>query len=267
MKVKIKETEYYLEQKPGTNPGWLLLHGFMGSHADFSKIMSDLPATVTAPDLLGHGQTISACSDPDFSIEQQADQLALLICQYLKPPLIVWGYSMGGRVALALSLRHPQLVKYLILESSTAGIANDKQRKARQQHDIQLAGQLRDQGLTTFVDRWEQLPLFATQQKLPSFQRNFIRQQRLNQKKQGLARSLAAMGTGQMPNYWPALAKLQIPVLLLAGEQDLKFQRITAKMATLLPHSQRFVVPAAGHNIHLENWTSLFQIFKQERLI
>ncbi|MFT8728014.1 MAG: 2-succinyl-6-hydroxy-2,4-cyclohexadiene-1-carboxylate synthase [Liquorilactobacillus ghanensis] len=267
MKIKIKQAEYQLYQKSGSAPGWLLLHGFMGSHADFEPLIPELSGAVAAPDLLGHGKTTSALPVADFTIEQQADQLAALIQQHLRAPLIVWGYSMGGRLALALALRHPKLIKYLILESSTAGINDSQQRLLRRNHDAQLAWQLRHCGLESFVNKWEELPLFTSQKKLPAAQQQFIRQQRLQQDPEGLAKSLLAMGTGSMPNYWPALSQLHCPVLLLTGALDFKFQKLTAKMAADLPQVKRYVVPAAGHNIHLENWPAIRQLFMREGLL
>jgi pimeloyl-ACP methyl ester carboxylesterase len=44
-----------------------------------------------------------------------------------------------------------------------------------------------------------------------------------------------------------------MPVLLLAGEHDPKFQAIGARMAELIgPNASRVDVPGAGHAAHLE---------------
>jgi len=61
------------------------------------------------------------------------------------------------------------------------------------------------------------------------------------------------MGTGAQPSFWEALPALAAPTLLLAGEEDAKYSDLAREMATVLPHAQVRIVPAAGHAAHLEN--------------
>lgn len=243
---------YYIIVKNQKGPFWLLLHGFMGSHNDFLTIAKQLPGTVIIPDLLGHGQSSYSGTLADFSIEHQADDLVELITSITFQKVNVLGYSMGGRLALSLALRHPQIVQKLFLESSTAGIADNHEREARLLNDQKLARRLQEDSLKNFVNFWENLSLFSSQKKLPIHLQSFVRSQRLKQSNQGLVNSLLGMGTGTMPNYWDNLKTLNTETILFAGELDPKFKKITTQMQHLLPHSDHFIVNNAGHNIHLE---------------
>ena len=49
------------------------------------------------------------------------------------------GYSMGGRYALHVALRHPELVRRLVLVSATGGIDDPAERAARREGDEALA--------------------------------------------------------------------------------------------------------------------------------
>jgi pimeloyl-ACP methyl ester carboxylesterase len=55
-----------------------------------------------------------------------------------------------------------------------------------------------------------------------------------------------------MPSLWHRLAELPAPVLLLAGEEDLKFAELARRMATGLPRAEVVIVPEAGHAVQLE---------------
>lgn len=259
---------YYTVFKNGSAPFcWLLLHGFMGSHREYLNIAKKLPGMIIIPDLLGHGQSESTGNIECFSIEQQADDLATLSRQITNQKVNVWGYSMGGRLALALAFRHPNIVNHLYLESSTAGIKDNSARKARIANDQRLALKLQQDSLVNFVNFWENLPLFSSQKCLPSKVQAFVRTQRLQQSSTGLSKSLLGMGTGKMPNYWDELSSLQTSTTLFAGEFDSKFSSITHSMQLLIPNSERFVISGVGHNIHLENPNEILAIIRKKECI
>ncbi len=253
MIITLNNQDYYYQIiQNKANPQWLLLHGFTGSHQDFNHLAQSLPGTIIIPDLLGHGKSITTAPAERFKINQQVADLAQLIKSTMTPPINLWGYSMGGRLALALTLAHPDLIDHLILESSTAGLSSTAERIQRQQHDQKIAEKLRQNGIVAFVNFWESLPLFSSQQKLPPKDKQFIRNQRLQQDPNNLANSLLGMGTGTMPNFWPRLKQVKMPVILLCGRLDSKYQQLTEKMQVGLPSATRFVISNAGHNPHLE---------------
>src|SRR5690606_32796090 len=111
---------------------------------------------------------------------------------------------------------------------------------------------LRD-GIEKFVDYWENIPLFKTQKNINILAREQIRQQRLANNPIGLANSLKGMGTGAQPSYWDELAALDMPVLLLCGELDSKFCRISKEMQLLIKNADLVEVNEVGHAIHVED--------------
>lgn len=229
---------------------WVFFHGFMGNQRSFAQIAAQLPGHTTCVNLEGHAD--HPATDPTaYTMWAQTATWARWLRQQSAPVTLV-GYSMGGRLALGLALRYPELVRHLVLESSSPGLASVAAQQQRQQHDQQLAQQLLQQGLPAFVTQWEQLPLFASQRQLPVQQQRRVRQRRLQHEPIGLANSLRYFGTGYQPNLWPALPELSMPVTLIVGALDPKFQQISKQMQALIPQARRFVVPQAGHNVHLE---------------
>lgn len=241
---------------------WVFFHGFMGSQREFSHIAMAMPGQTTCVNLTGHGE--HPATDPTaYNMWTQTETWARWLREQPAPVTLV-GYSMGGRLALGLAIRYPELVHHLVLESSSPGLASVTEQAQRQQHDQALAQQLLDQGLPAFVQQWARLPLFASQQRLPLTRQHQIQQQRLQHEPQALANSLRYFGTGQQPNLWPALPYLTVPTTLIVGELDPKFQQISQQMQDLLPQSQRFVVADAGHNVHLEQPEAYQTILKAQ---
>jgi 2-succinyl-6-hydroxy-2,4-cyclohexadiene-1-carboxylate synthase len=191
-------------------------------------------------------------SDQSWTVSSVVADLAWIIDSLPGGRADVLGYSMGGRLALALATAYPQRVQRLILESASPGIADEQERRTRQLADEQLAERIVLEGLKAFVAQWERLPMWDSQAALPEAERERQRQTRLGHSAAGLAANLRATGTGAQPSYWEHLAELEIPTMLIAGKRDHKFAQIAGRMHEAIPDARLDVVPDAGHAVHLE---------------
>lgn len=233
----------------------VLLHGFTGSAANWSSLFPRLEAPgrrLIALDMPGHGQS-DVPADPARYVMAccRADILAILEMLGVRlGEAILLGYSMGGRIALYAAFSG--FFRALVLESASPGLADPVEREQRRQSDNMLAARIEREGVTAFVDYWESLPLFASQNSLPQEVRAALRIQRLDNRAQGLANSLRGGGTGVQPALFEQLCTLSLPVLLLAGELDSKFCQIARQMAARMPQASLHIVPGTGHTIHLE---------------
>jgi len=70
-------------------------------------------------------------------------------------------------------------------------------------------------------------------------------------------------GLGEMPNYWPKLAELRVPVTLLAGALDSKFTALSERMAEQLPRAALELVPDAGHDLLLERPQLMTEVIRR----
>ncbi len=246
----------------------LLLHGFMGSADSWQKITSHLSLRrrVIAVSLLGHGLSASPNEPGRYSFEQIASDLASFLTALDAKPADLIGYSMGARLALFFAFTYPKFVNKLILESGSPGLKTRQERNARTENDAQLAARLMQNGVSSFVEEWENLPLFASQFNSPTEMLVTQRKQRLKNNPTGLANSLRGMGTGSQPSLWEDLNQISVPTLLIAGVLDGKYCAIAERMARTLPAATLKIVPDAGHNVHLEQfdaYTQLVEIFLQ----
>lgn len=247
--------ERYAVTSGGYGEPLVLLHGFTGTSGTW---VGQFPAfephfEVIAPDLLGHGRTYAPPHPTRYTMQYAGKDLIALLDALKLQQVHLLGYSMGGRIALYTAVNYPNRIKSLILESASPGLKTEEERAKRRESDHTLAERIEQEGVESFVDDWEQLPLWASQvDTLSAEAKTKLREERLSQKPKGLANSLRGMGTGEQPSLWEHLADLDMPTLLIAGERDSKFIQINQEMDTLLPNSTLHIVENAGHTVHLE---------------
>lgn len=262
--IDLDGLRYHVEEFGSGRP-LVLLHGFTGSTRSWQPLVPHLAAhsRVYAIDLPGHGRTVPPNDPARFAFTRVIDDLAA-VAREMEIDRAVWaGYSMGGRVALAVAIEHPALVAGLILESASPGLADPDARAERRWRDAELAETIEADGIPRFVADWERLPLWASQASLAEETRLLQRGIRLSNAPRGLAGSLRGMGTGSQPSYWERLSDLEQRVLLLAGQDDTKFSKIAIEMNESLPNSHLEIVPDAGHNIHLERPQQYLKLVSQ----
>ena len=238
----------------GAGPALVLLHGFTGSAQSWAPHIPALSAghTTIAVDMLGHGGSDAPADADRYRIEHAASDILVVLDRLGVGRAVVLGYSMGGRVALYLGTVAPDRAAALVVESGSPGIADPAARRARAAQDAALAEVIERDGVAAFVDRWERLPLFATQAGLPHEARTRLRAQRLRHPAHGLANSLRGLGQGSQPSLWERLPRLATPTLVVAGALDTTYAARAREMCRLIPDAQLVVVPDAGHTVHLE---------------
>ena len=229
----------------GSGARLVLVHGFTQSGRAWGPVGDALADRyrVVALDAPGHGRSAAVTAD----LETGSDLMARAV-EADGGPAAWLGYSMGGRYALHVALRHPATVERLILVSATAGIDDPDERAERRRSDEVLAGRVESEGLEPFLRWWLAQPLFRT---LPADAEQM--EGRLEGSPAGLAASLRLAGAGTQEPLWDRLGELSMPVLILAGGLDAKYCALARRMvASIGSNAELQIVPGAGHACHLE---------------
>lgn len=226
----------------GNGPRLVFVHGFTQTANSWKPIAERFAAdgyqsvVVDAP---GHGGSARVAADMRHAADLLTTQCGFGV--YV-------GYSLGGRLCMHAGLMHPHLVRGLAVIGASPGIADEHDRGRRRAADDDLADRISEIGVEAFLDEWLAQPLFAGL-VLDDEQRA----DRLTNTADGLADSLRRAGTGVQASLWPRLHELNMPVLAMAGEHDVKFSGICTQVAASVPEGRLELVAGAGHAAHLQD--------------
>lgn len=244
-------TEVASSGRPGDRPLRVaFLHGFTGRGEDLGELGEALAGggvELVAFDLPGHGtQGIAPGMGFDDGVRWVLGELDR---RGLRSDVHLAGYSLGGRLALGAVLAAPERFASLALVSATAGIEDDGERAERRLRDGELAGRIERDGLASFVDSWLALPLFAGRARGGHGPERVRWQGRLSGSARGYARALRAFGQGSQPSFWGRLGELELPVLVVAGEDDDKYAQLARRLERELPRATVEILSETGHGV------------------
>lgn len=229
---------------PGPAPTAVLLHGFLGSPADWAPITVTLDGRLryVAPALVDHPTLASL----ETTLRRAVPESAVLI-----------GYSMGARLALHLLVRDPERYRAGVLACGSPGLATAGERAERRRADARLAARLRGgagaEALRGFLDDWYAQPIFAAIRSHPCYRAMLARRMQIDPG--AWAAALTHLGTGALPSLWDALPGLRQPTLVVAGELDRRYVSIARRMAERNAAIRVRLLPGCGHAVLCEKPT------------
>jgi pimeloyl-ACP methyl ester carboxylesterase len=114
--VAIDDTRLYYDER-GSGPPILLINGTGGNTDTLAPISQRLAASyrVISYDRRGFARSEAPLPTKKDYLRRHADDAAALLQELGAPRAIVFGWSMGAVVALALATRHPDAVSRLVL--------------------------------------------------------------------------------------------------------------------------------------------------------
>jgi pimeloyl-ACP methyl ester carboxylesterase len=241
MYVSVNGLNMYYEmhgasRAPGEAP-LVLLHGaFSAIGTSFGKVLPGLAKSrqVIAVELQGHGRT--ADIDRPLTLEGMADDTAAALRQLGVEKADIFGYSMGSGVALQIAIRHPQVVRKLVLASITYTMSGI--------HPGLMEGLGEMKPEMMYGSEWhEEYTRIAPHPE--DFDRLFAKKTQMDR------------GTKDLPA--ETIRAIQSPTLLIIGDSDLVRPEHAVEMFRLLgggvfgdtsaglPDSQLAVLPGTSH--------------------
>jgi pimeloyl-ACP methyl ester carboxylesterase len=250
----------------------MLVHGFTGAKEDFTDFLEPLAEGgwhAVAPDLRGHGASDHPADEESYSLAIIAADLLALADALGWGRFVLLGHSMGGMVAQHLLLAEPERVRGLVLMDTTHGPVDWVEADTA----ALAAAVVREEGIAALM---EALKLLRADDPLmtPAFLR-------LLEEKPGYSEFCDAKLLASAPAMWLAmasalltqpdrldlLAEVDVPTLVIVGEQDTPFIAHGERMAKTIPGARLAIIPDAGHSPQFENpgaWWSELSSFLED---
>ncbi|MGF1720281.1 2-succinyl-6-hydroxy-2,4-cyclohexadiene-1-carboxylate synthase [Vibrio kyushuensis] len=243
-------------------PTLVFLHGLLGSGSDWQPCIDLLKqyACITL-DLPGHGQSTSmTCYDFDDCCAMISNTLDSLLPP--NQPVILIGYSMGGRVTMHgvanqhfLSLN----LQSLIIEGGNFGLQNQNDKQVRLVSDTHWANRFIHEPIEQVLIDWYQQGVFSS---LNHEQRQILVLKRSANLGSSVANMLLATSLAKQDHLLKAIKEQKTPVHYVCGERDNKFSQIARESG--LSFNQ---VIGVGHNVHQESPYAFVQIINEHVML
>jgi pimeloyl-ACP methyl ester carboxylesterase len=229
---------YEIHGVAGGTPPIVLLHGGDPTiETSFAHLLPQFGKRrqVIAFEQAGHGRTADRHAAP-FSFEQSADDTAALMKALDIAGADFLGYSNGGTIALQIAIRHPALIRKLIIMSAN----------------------YRSDGMHPWF--WDSMKS-ATLASMPAqFQEAYRRASPHPERLQ----SYFEKSTSRMLEFVDipddALKAIHAPALIVLGDRDVVRPEHAAAMQRLIPNSQLAILPNTDHMQMVERTTLLVPI-------
>ncbi|HEY5414402.1 MAG TPA: alpha/beta fold hydrolase [Gemmatimonadaceae bacterium] len=230
----------------GTGMPVAFIHGFPHNRTLWAPQVSALVdrARCIALDLRGFGE--SSKNGP-FTIDQYADDLAMLLRMLGIERAVVAGLSMGGYIAFAFWRRHREMVRALVLADTRAGVDNEETRAKR----LALMELARERGSGAVADG-QVVGMIgkSTREKRPALIDDVHRMMG-SASVDGIRGALEAM-LGRADST-PTLATIDVPTLVVVGAEDvLTPVREAEILHDAIRGSRLEVIKHAGHVSNVE---------------
>lgn len=240
----------YLEVSP-TQPraSVLFLAWLGGSRLGWADVVGEVGREyrALAPDHRDTGDS-GAFADP-YLLGDLADDAAEFLRAVDAAPAFVVGLSMGGMVAQHLALRHPELVRGLVLVSTTPGGRDSTPATERGRAALFLPAEL------PAPERARQALTLMTHEGFTDAHPEALAQAAVNAERHPMSaesfrRQFQAI---RAHDTTPDLARITAPTLVLHGEHDDLIPLPNAgRLAAGIPGAELRVYPGTGHMPHLE---------------
>jgi pimeloyl-ACP methyl ester carboxylesterase len=230
----------------GSGPDVVLLHPFPLHHHFWDGVLDQLASRyrLFLPDLRAHGD--SDAGDGPVTMQELADDLDRLCREFEVRSAIFVGVSIGGYAMFEFWRRHRERVSRLVLANTRAGAETAEGRATR----LAAAERVLRDGTSEFID--ELLPKLiskVTQANRP----DIVEAARAMARKMSPA-DIAAVQRGMAvrPDSVPTLATINVPTLVIAGEDDSVPLSELELMHRQVPGSELKVIAKAGHYAAME---------------
>lgn len=242
-------------EEAGSGPPILFIHEFAGNAHSWAPQVSHFSSAYRCVTYNARGYPPSDVpDDPDrYSQARAADDARDVLRGLGVDRARVVGLSMGGFSALHLGLRHRELVSALVIAGCGYG-AQSQARERFRQESAMIAAAFEQEGSAAVAARYAVGPArVQLQNKNPSAWSAFAAAL-AEHSSNGMARTMLGVQRERPSLYdlHSELRALDLPVLLIAGDEDDGCLEPSLMLKRTLPAAGLVILPNTGHTCNVE---------------
>lgn len=247
---KVNGIDLFYEDQ-GRGRAVVFLHGYTGSGEDWKNQVEALSPhyrTITV-DHRGHGKSEAPKREEDYSIKIFSEDVYGILNGLGINECCLVGHSMGGFMSLQMVLDHPGPVKALVLVDTSSG--EFERAPGYAELRARLDELARTDGLAAAFeyDAAHNPMRIERFQKYPEMREISLRKV-LNTSVEGYV--FAPKSFGSWKPVTDRLPEINVPTLIVVGEEDAPFIRASQIMNDSIKNSELAVIEGAGHSPHEE---------------
>jgi len=220
----------------GAGPALLLSHGYSATSQMWRGQIDAFSRhyKLITWDMRGHGQSDYPQDQAAYSEDATVDDMAAVLDAVGARDAVIGGLSLGGYMSLAFRLRHPERVRALLIIDTGPGFKNDEARAAWNKHAATFALEFEKNGLESLKARSSEMAESS------------------HRDASGLIKAAKGMLTQRDPGVINSLPTIDLPSLVLVGQEDKPFLAAADYMAAKIPGATKVVIPNAGHAVNID---------------
>ncbi|MGA8479024.1 MAG: alpha/beta hydrolase [Chthoniobacterales bacterium] len=200
---------------------------------------------VIAPDLRGYGE--SSVIPGKTTLDVFASDIATLLGQLNIQEIVIGGLSMGGQIVMEFCRLYPERVRGILLAATSPKAETEEGKRNR----AKMADRLLREGMETYAE--EVLPKMVAPRNIAALPSVAGHVRSMMRAAHPVGAAAALRGRAERPDYETTLASLDVPALVVVGDEDaFTTQADAQRMHTLLKRSELVWMEGVGHMPNLE---------------
>jgi pimeloyl-ACP methyl ester carboxylesterase len=198
------------------------------------------------PDLRGYGE--STVVPGKTTLDIFASDIAGLLDGLGIQEVVIGGLSMGGQIVMEFCRLYPERVRGILLAATFCRAESEEGRRQR----AIVADRLLKEGMQPYTD--EVLPKMVTPANLIALPAVADHVRAMMRGTNPVGAAAALRGRAERPDYAETLARLDVPALVVVGDEDaFTTQADAEQMSGLLKQSELIWIKGVGHMPNLES--------------
>ncbi len=249
--LSVNGVDIYYEQY-GEGPPLVLCHEFASDYRGWKNQVNYFSRRYRVVTYNHRGFPPSAvpARDSDYELNNHVEDLRQLMLGLGSDKAHIAGFASGAHVALHLGLAYPSMVKSLVLGGAGSGLGNPRFSEV----SARFADRIATVGVEALIDNIGAAPhRLAYRRKDQKGWEEFLNGMRSYSPVGAASVMRVSIGRRKPVSALEVeLKKLDVPVLVLLGDQDLPALESSLYLSRTLPHAGLAIIPMSGHTVYLE---------------